>query len=175
MRTDEGRRGFSFLTTTAWLVTKGLKSKRFHIAKIFLITALAVIELSIFFWLTRGIITFMVVSITLVLFVLAISEVTVNAMLERTHRVRILMAFGAKRGVIALWLLTESVIGSMLGSLFGSMMGLIVINSLSLPVANLPLHSYSVFLPFSLGAFTGVMASIYPILKTMKTSISERY
>ncbi len=175
MKTDEGRRDLSYLTTIAWLITKGLKSRRLHIAKVIFITAAAVIELSILVWLTSGIIRFVVVSITFVLFVLAISEVIVNAILRRAYRVRILMAFGAKRGRIALSLLIESAIGSLLGSLIGSMMGLIVMYLLRISAADLALQPSSMILPFSLGFVTSVMACIYPILKIMEPSISERY
>lgn len=175
MKMDEGSRAISYLTTIAWFITKGLKSRRLHIAKVVFITAVAVTELSILVWLTSGIIRFMIVSITFVLSVLAISEVIVNAILRRAYRVSILMAFGAKRRLIALSLLTESAIGSLLGSLIGSMVGLIVIFFLRLSAADFAPHPSSVTLPFSLGFVIGVMACIYPILKIMEPSISERY
>lgn len=138
------------------------------------ITAVAVTELSILAWLTNGIIRFMVVSITFVLSVLAISEVIVNAILRRAYRVGIFMAFGAKRWLIALSLLIESAIGSLLGSLIGSLMGLIIIFFLR-PSVDFTLHSSSIILPFSLGFIIGLMACFYPILKIMEPSISERY
>jgi len=175
MKMDEGRRGISHIITIAWILTKGLKSRRSHIAKVVFITAVVVTELSILVWLTSGIARFMVVFITFVLSVLAISEVIVNAILRRAYRVSILMAFGAKRWLIALSLLTESAIGSLLGSLIGSMMGLIVIYFLPLPAADLALYPSSMILPFSLGFVIGVMACIHPILKIIEPSISERY
>ncbi|MFB0500973.1 MAG: FtsX-like permease family protein [Candidatus Bathyarchaeia archaeon] len=174
MKTD-GRRAIPYLTTVAWLITKGLKSRRLNIAKVVFITAAAVIELSILVWLTSGIIRVIAVSITFVLFVLAISEVIGNAILRRADRVRILMAFGAKRVPITISLLIESAISSLLGSLIGSVMGLIVMYILHLPAADLALHPSSMILPFSLGFVTNVMACIYPILKITKPSASERY
>lgn len=174
MKMDEVHRDISYLTTIAWFITKGLKSRRLHIAMVVFITAVAVTELSILAWLTNGIIRFMVVSITFVLSVLAISEVIVNAILRRAYRVGILMAFGAKRWLIALSLLIESAIGSLLGSLIGSLVGLIVIFFLRLS-ADFTLHPSSMILPFSLGFIIGLMACIYPILKIMEPSISERY
>ncbi len=170
MKTD-GRRAISNLTTLAWLITKGLKSGRLNIAKVVLVTAAAVIELSILFWLASGIIRVIAVSITFVLFVLAISEVIGNSILWRADRVRILMAFGAKRVPIAISLLIESAIGS----LIGSVVGLIVMYILHLPATDLALHPSSMILPFSLGFVTSVMVCIYPILKIVKPSASERY
>ncbi len=175
MTTDKRHRDLSYFTTAAWLVTKGLRSGKLHIAKVISATALAVIELSVLFWLTSGMITFLVASITFVLFVLAISEVMANAVQRRKHRVTVLMAFGAKRRLIAMWLLIESAIGSLLGSLIGSMMGLIVIYFFSLSAGNMTPQSSSMILPFSLGFVFGLIACIFPQLKIMELSISESH
>ena len=175
MKKDERSSEISHLSTIAWFITKGLKSRRLHTAMVIFITAVAVTELSILIWLTSGLIRLMVVSITFVLAVLAISGVIVNAILKRAYRVSILIAFGAKRRLIALSLLTESAIGSLLGSLIGSLMGLILIFFLRLSAADQALHPSSLILPFSLGFAIGIMASIYPILKIMEPSISEGY
>ncbi len=175
MKTDKRQTDFSYLTTIAWLITKGLKSRRQHMAKLVFITALAVIELSVLVWLTSDTMRIIVVSITFVLFILAISEVIFNAIRKRAYRVRILMAFGAKRVLIALSLLTESAIGSLLGSLIGSVIGLIITYFLRLPAVDLTLSLSSMILPFSLGLVTGIIACIYPIIKIMEPSISERY
>ncbi len=174
MKTD-GRRSISYLTTLAWLITKGLRSRRPNIAKVVFITAAAVIELSILVWLTSGIISVIAVSMAFISFIVAVSEVIGNAILRRADRVRILMAFGAKRVPITISLLIESAISSLLGSLIGSVMSLIVIYILDLSVSDLALHPSSMILPFSLGFVSGVMACIYPILKIIRPSASERY
>jgi len=175
MRTNGSVSGSSHLSTIAWFVTKGLRSRRSYIAMVIFITAVSVTELSILISLTSGITRLMVVSTTLVLSVLAISEVIVNAILQRAYRVGILMAFGAKRRLIALLLLTESALGSLLGSLTGSLMGIILIFSLRLSAADTALYVSSLILPFFLGLAIGVLACVYPILKIMEPSISERY
>lgn len=174
MKTDDGRGYFSYLTTLVWLSTKGLKSGRLLVAKAVFITAAAVTELSLLFWLTSGIIGFVIVSTTFLLFVLAISEAAANTIPRRAHRVGIMMAFGARRGQIALSLLIESAVGSLLGSLIGSVVGLIAMHLLSLSVVDLAVYPASFMLPFFLGFITGALASVYPILKITEPSIMER-
>ncbi len=139
------------------------------------ITAVAVTELSILIRLTSELIRYIVVSITFVLSVLAISEVIFNAILRRAHRVEILMAFGAKRWLIALSLLTESSIGSIIGSLIGSLTGLTIIFLLQLSTLDLAPNLSFITITFSIGFAVGVIACVHPILKITEPSISERY
>lgn len=174
MKTD-GPRSISYLITLAWLTIKGLKSRRLNLAKVVVVAAAAVVNLSILVWLTTGMIRSIAVSITFISFVLAMSEVIGNGILRSADRVRIFMAFGAKRVPITISLLIESSIGSLVGSLIGSVVSLIVMYMLSLSATDLTLHPSSMILTVSLGFITGVMACIFPILKTVRNSTSERH
>ncbi len=174
MKTD-GPRSISYLITLAWLTIKGLKSRRLNLAKVVVVAAAAVVNLSILVWLTNGMIRSIAVSITFVSFVLAMSEVIGNGILRSADRVRIFMAFGAKRVPITISLLIESAIGSLVGSLIGSVVSLIVMYILHLSTTDLTLHPSSMILTVSLGFITGVMACIFPILKIVRPSTSERH
>ena len=148
MKTNRESNYSSHISTISWFVTKGLRTRKMYIAMVVFITAVTVTELSILIWLTSGITRLLVVFSTLILSVLAISEVVFNAVLQRAYRVSILMTFGAKKRLIAILLLTELTLGSLFGSLTGSTVGMILIFSFDLQAVDQTLNVYSLLICF---------------------------
>lgn len=175
MKTNRESGYGAHISTISWFVTKGLRSRKTYIAMVVFITTITVTELSILIWLTSGITRLLVVFSTLILSVLAISEVIFNAVLQRAYRVNILMTFGAKKRLIAILLLTELTLGSLLGSVTGSTLGMILIFSFGLQAVDQTLNLVLLVLPFFAGLAIGVFACIYPLFKIMRLSITETY